>query len=369
MAENKKISDLHTIVQLHDDDEFIIVDKSTKTGADASGSGKTTKLKVWQLKQELVTSGEKGQKGSTGPEGPQGANGANGRDGRDGFDGQKGEPGVRGQDGVVGRDGIDGTDGVKGDKGQQGERGIDGNASDGVKGDPGPKGEPGAPGADGARGRDGVNGDDGAKGQKGNVGQQGSQGVPGASGKSGEKGAPGINGASGGKGQKGDQGVTGADLAHLPGTIVMTAASSAPSGWLLCRGQTLSKTTYKNLFNMIGTTYGGNSTNFNIPDLRGRVVAGHGSSIMTSSGDKLGQKKGSQTHTLTTAEMPKHSHPYVDTYYREAWSKVGSRGIGSSATDNDNYDYNYSRTTSNAGSGHSHNNLQPTIILNYMIKF
>ena len=67
--------------------------------------------------------------------------------------------------------------------------------------------------------------------------------------------------------------------------------------------------------------------------------------------------------------MPKHSHSYVDTYYREAWSKVGKRGIGSSATDNDNYDYNYSRTTNNTGSGHSHNNLQPTIILNYMIKF
>ena len=209
MAENKKISDLHTIVQLHDDDEFVIIDKSTKTGADASGSGKTTKLKVWQLKQELVTSGEKGQKGSTGPEGPQGADGANGRDGRDGFDGQKGEPGARGRDGVVGRDGIDGTNGAKGDKGQQGERGIDGNASDGVKGEQGPKGEPGAPGADGARGRDGVNGDDGAKGQKGNVGQQGSQGPSGSDGKSGEKGAPGVNGTPGAKGQKGVPGTNG----------------------------------------------------------------------------------------------------------------------------------------------------------------
>jgi len=357
MAENKKISDLHTIVQLHDDDEFVIIDKSTKTGADASGSGKTTKLKVWQLKQELVTSGEKGQKGSTGPEGPQGADGANGRDGRDGFDGQKGEPGARGQDGVVGRDGIDGTDGAKGDKGQQGERGIDGNASDGAKGERGQKGEPGAPGADGARGRDGVNGDDGAKGQKGNAGQQGTQGPSGSDGNRGEKGAPGVNGTPGPKGQKG---ATGAELAHLPGTIVMTARTSAPSGWLLCHGQSLSKTTYKNLYNAIGTNYGGNSTNFNIPDFRGRVAAGYGNTSVLPLSRSIGARGGTHTHTLNINEMPKHSHTYVQ---RNGGSNPWWQYHNASPVSN-----YQTKNTSSVGGSQPHNNVQPTLIVNYMIK-
>ena len=60
------------------------------------------------------------------------------------------------------------------------------------------------------------------------------------------------------------------------GTVVSYSGSSAPSGWLLCYGQAVSRTTYAGLFSAISTTYGtgDGSTTFNLPDLRGRVVAG-----------------------------------------------------------------------------------------------
>lgn len=65
-------------------------------------------------------------------------------------------------------------------------------------------------------------------------------------------------------------------LLNAPGDVKSTAATTVPSGWLLCDGSAISRSTYSALFTAIGTTYGtGNgSTTFNVPDLRGRVIAG-----------------------------------------------------------------------------------------------
>jgi microcystin-dependent protein len=151
------------------------------------------------------------------------------------------------------------------------------------------------------------------------------------------------------------------------GMVVPYAGTSAPSGWLLCYGQAVSRTTYAGLFATIGTTYGtGDGSTFNIPDLRGRVVAGQDDMGGTSAnrltdqsggvdGDTLGDTGGAETHTLTTAEMPAHTHTVSS--FATAGSGGAVVGVQSGSTN----------TGSTGGDG-AHNNVQPTIILNYIIR-
>lgn len=93
------------------------------------------------------------------------------------------------------------------------------------------------------------------------------------------------------------------------GSTVEWWCEEAPENWLICNGQAVSRTDYKDLFNVIGTQYGagdGNTT-FNLPNLSGRVPVG----LTTTEGDNyklLGNKGGSKTHLLTTEEMPSHTH-------------------------------------------------------------
>jgi microcystin-dependent protein len=111
------------------------------------------------------------------------------------------------------------------------------------------------------------------------------------------------------------------------GTVVDYAGSSAPSKWLLCYGQAINRTTYSALFSALGTTYGvgdGSST-FNIPDLRGRVIAGKddmggssGNRLTGQSGglngDTLGASGGVETHTLTEAQLATHDHTQAGSF-------------------------------------------------------
>jgi microcystin-dependent protein len=163
----------------------------------------------------------------------------------------------------------------------------------------------------------------------------------------------------------------------LPAGLVSPyAGTTAPSGWLLCAGQAVSRTTYADLFTAIGTTYGvGNgSTTFNLPDLRGRVAAGkdnmNGSSagILTSAlaggvdGDTLGATGGDEGHLLLASQsgLPQHNH--LDNT---------SDGSSNTQTGAANRPVNANTTTGNAGplnASAEHNNVQPTIILNYIIK-
>lgn len=178
-----------------------------------------------------------------------------------------------------------------------------------------------------------------------------------------------------------------------PGAIVMFGGSSAPEGWLLCDGSAVSRTTYANLFMAISTTYGvGNgSTTFNLPDISGRVPVGRNAS--DASFDTLGETGGhkelaahthtgpSHTHTGTTATEGAHTHTYTD---------VHTDG-GAAANFGSSYQvgqYTSTTRTTAAGSAHSHTftsdasgtentgstgngnagNLQPYIVLNYIIK-
>lgn len=166
--------------------------------------------------------------------------------------------------------------------------------------------------------------------------------------------------------------------AFSSGMLMPYAGGSAPSGWLLCYGQAISRTTYAALFSAIGTTYGtgDGSTTFNVPDLRGRVIAGQDDMGGTSAdrltnqsggldGDTLGATGGSETHTLTEAELAAHSHSLgtngrvqVGNDNGTAYSGKWVSGSGSTIT--------YS--TEETGSDTAHNNVQPTIVLNYIIK-
>lgn len=162
-----------------------------------------------------------------------------------------------------------------------------------------------------------------------------------------------------------------ADGAIPAGVVWPYAGASAPSGWLLADGSAVSRTTYASLFAAISTTYGvgDGSTTFNLPDAKGRVIAGKEATAtrLTSAGGgvdgaTLGATGGTDSHTLTTAQMPSHSHT-VQGY--NTGSVVGSAttvatGV-SGASPN-------TVTVSTQGSGSAHPNAQPTIVLNYIIK-
>src|SRR5690242_20599428 len=92
------------------------------------------------------------------------------------------------------------------------------------------------------------------------------------------------------------------------GEIRMFAGNFAPAGWMLCEGQTLPISENETLFQLIGTTYGGDGeTTFNLPDMQGRIPIhqGTGGGLSTY---VIGQKAGVETVTLTTSQIPQHNH-------------------------------------------------------------
>ncbi|WP_027864115.1 phage tail protein [Massilia alkalitolerans] len=92
------------------------------------------------------------------------------------------------------------------------------------------------------------------------------------------------------------------------GEIRMFAGTYAPEGWEMCNGQLLPISGYEALYTLIGTTYGGDGqTTFGLPDLRGRVPVSTGVSKQGINYN-LGQAGGTETVTLTTAEMGVHTH-------------------------------------------------------------
>lgn len=188
--------------------------------------------------------------------------------------------------------------------------------------------------------------------------------------------------------------------AVLPGTVFDYAGTTAPEGYLFIHGQAVSRTTYAALFAVIGTTYGAGdgSTTFNLPDARGRVVAGKddmggsAASRLTNSGTgnsgingaTLGATGGTDRHTLTTGQLASHSHGSItDAYGAVSDYNSSSAPPAASTWAMSSAEYNgangrytgkqftltsTTRATSSAGTGEAHPNVQPTIVLNKIIK-
>lgn len=153
-----------------------------------------------------------------------------------------------------------------------------------------------------------------------------------------------------------------------PGMVAPYAGTSVPGGWLLCNGQTVSRATYADLFAAIGTMYGvgDGSTTFAVPNLQRRVVVGSGGTGTATLGNAVGNTGGSETHALTTAELAAHTHNLVPGGVTVRVTDLSSGGtIGFTAGTRVNYDI---AATQSAGSGTAHNNIQPSIVLNYLIK-
>lgn len=140
------------------------------------------------------------------------------------------------------------------------------------------------------------------------------------------------------------------------GSIIPFGGTEAPTGWLICDGSMLNRTTYKELFAAIGTNFGTDGPgNFYIPDLRGKVAVGQNAS--ETEFNTLGKTGGEKTHTLTIEEMPAHNHNIN-------WQYTGGSGT---ATAIFTYSGNTIGTTSTGGD-QPHNNLQPYQVTNYIIK-
>ena len=90
------------------------------------------------------------------------------------------------------------------------------------------------------------------------------------------------------------------------GEIRLWAGNFAPVGWLFCQGQTLPIAEFEALFQLIGTTYGGDGQEtFALPDLQGRIPVHQGN------GTVLGQQNGVEEVTLTVSQIPAHTHPLL----------------------------------------------------------
>ena len=164
----------------------------------------------------------------------------------------------------------------------------------------------------------------------------------------------------------------------ITGEIKLWPVSTVPSGWLLCNGAAVNRTTYASLFALLGTTYGSGdgSTTFNVPNFKGRVPVGYDST--QTEFNAMGETGGEKTHTLYQDEMPVHNH--TQDAHGHNMGQTGALTNGLTGTNNyavTNGTYYTFRTQQppsatpaiqNAGGGLPHNNIQPYITINYIIK-
>jgi microcystin-dependent protein len=158
----------------------------------------------------------------------------------------------------------------------------------------------------------------------------------------------------------------------LIGEVQWFAGNFAPRGWALCDGQLLQINSNIALFSILGTTYGGDGrTTFALPDVRGRVLihAGNGPGL---SSRRLGERRGTETETLATNEMPSHTHT-LQASGGPATEVAPNGNVLASPGRTRLYDNGEANASMNAsaitstGGNASHNNMQPYNTLNCII--
>jgi microcystin-dependent protein len=164
------------------------------------------------------------------------------------------------------------------------------------------------------------------------------------------------------------------------GEIRLFSQSYAPQGWLPCDGRTLQISQYQALYALLGNQFGGDGgTNFLLPDLRGRAVVGYGNLANTSSVYRVGQYGGTESVTLTNANLPPHTHEMVADSADATTASPGQNYLAILPGGLVLYDIPGLRpsptppvalnpaSVSSVGGGSAHNNLQPYLTMTYCI--
>jgi microcystin-dependent protein len=153
------------------------------------------------------------------------------------------------------------------------------------------------------------------------------------------------------------------------GEIRMFGGNFAPAGWAFCEGQILSIDQNPTLFQLIGTTYGGDGqTTFALPDLRGRIP------VHVGTGFAQGQAGGAETVTLTTAQIPAHSHvPQCNASSNGGVTSPSPNSVWGGVTASSPYSNVPTDSTMNAasigsaGGSQPHDNFMPYLCISFII--
>jgi microcystin-dependent protein len=162
--------------------------------------------------------------------------------------------------------------------------------------------------------------------------------------------------------------------------ISLVSFGFPPKGWAMCNGQLLPINQNQALFSLLGTTYGGNGqTNFALPNLRGRAL------IHMGAGHVIGEAGGERVHTVTVSELPTHVHDIKKSPAGLVTVKALTGSVANKTTPEGNYFAenatetkrfsnrsdaslgNGVPTLGNTGASQPHNNMQPYLVLNYII--
>jgi microcystin-dependent protein len=160
------------------------------------------------------------------------------------------------------------------------------------------------------------------------------------------------------------------------GEIRMFAGNFAPNGWALCQGQTLAISENDALFNLIGTTYGGDGqSTFNLPDLQCRLPV-HMGTARSGTNYTIGEKAGVESVTLTINQLPSHSHPLLATASTPSASPLNALPATASSTEPGVNTYGpgtgsptnlAAATILSDGGSQPHSNIQPILVINFII--
>ncbi|HYW71905.1 MAG TPA: tail fiber protein [Pyrinomonadaceae bacterium] len=161
-------------------------------------------------------------------------------------------------------------------------------------------------------------------------------------------------------------------MAPYVGEIRLFAGNFAPNGWMFCEGQTLPISENETLFQLIGTTYGGDGQEtFNLPNLASRVPI-HWGQGPDGTNYQIGEEAGVEQVTLTTQQIPNHTHPFTCSTAAGGQNAPNGQVIAASPTiklfiqDTPDATLNANSITP-AGGSQPHENVQPFLCINFII--